>query len=216
MEKSKQAIILLSGGIDSTTLLAQLTHLNYTLTALSFFYGQRHQIELDYAQRNAAFYQVANHSIIELDKNIFQNSALINNNTSIEKHIIEHIPTGYTNTYVPFRNLVFISYALSLAETLQIREIFIAVNKDDCNNYWDCASAFFGGMQAIVRQSETAIQIQTPFINLTKSEIIKLAHKLNVDLTQTVTCYQPDHVGTECGECLSCRIKQKALNNLFH
>lgn len=208
---NKRAILLLSGGIDSTTLLAKLSSENYEVIALSFHYGQKHEIELHYAKKNAKKYGVKKHHIIELDKILFNSSALVNQEIDITTYENDELPEGQVNAYVPFRNLLFISTALSLAESMKIDEVFLAFNSDDKANFWDCRTDFVEKINAIAT-SNSSIQIKTPFINLSKTEIVKLARQLNVDLNDTITCYQPIEA-TECGICLSCVTKQKAIEN---
>jgi 7-cyano-7-deazaguanine synthase len=209
--KNKRAILLLSGGIDSTTLLAKLSNENYKVVAVSFHYGQKNRIELNYAKRNAVKYGVKTHHIIELEKILFKSSALVNREIDAVAYENKKLYEGQVNVYVPFRNLLFISTALSLAETMKINEVYLAFNSDDNANFWDCRTDFVEKINAIAT-SNTSIQIKTPFINLSKTEIVKLARELNVDLNNTITCYQPNKV-TECGVCLSCVTKQKAIEN---
>ncbi len=209
---NKTAILLLSGGIDSTTLLAKLSSENYEIVAVSFHYGQKHGIELNYAKRNAKKYGVKNHHFIELDNILFKSSALINQDIDIATYDNSTLPEGQVNAYVPFRNLVFISTALSLAESMKINEVYLAFNADDNSNFWDCRMDFVKKLNAIASLN-TSIQIKTPFINLSKHEIVKLAQQLNVNLNDTITCYQPIE-GQECGVCLSCITKQKAFENV--
>ncbi len=208
---NKKAILLLSGGIDSTTLLAKLSNENYEVVAVSFHYGQKHGIELHYAKKNAEKYGVKKHYIIELDKILFESSALVNREINIATYDNNELPEGKVNAYVPFRNLLFISAALSLAETMSINEVYLAFNSDDKANFWDCRTEFIDKMNVIANLN-ASIQIKTPFINLSKTEIVKLAKQLNVDLNNTITCYQPKGAN-ECGICLSCLTKQKALQN---
>ena len=208
---NKRAILLLSGGIDSTTLLAKLSNENYEVVAVSFNYGQKHVIELNYAKKNAEKYSVKKHHIVELDKILFNSSALVNREVEIATYHNNKLPQGQVNAYVPFRNLLFISSALSLAESMNINEVYLAFNSDDKANFWDCSTEFVERINKI-SSSNTSIQIKTPFINLSKTEVVKLSRQLNVDLNYTITCYQPNEE-TECGVCLSCVTKQKALEN---
>lgn len=210
--ENKCAILLLSGGIDSTTMLAKLSSENYEIIAVSFNYGQKHNIELNFAKQNAQKYKVKKHLIIALDKSLFNTSALVNNEIDITTYDNKEVPKGQVNAYVPFRNLLFISTALSLAETMNINEVFLGFNSDDSQNFWDCKIDFIKKINEIAT-SNSPIQIKTPFINLSKSEVIKLSHQLNVDLQNTITCYQPNQT-IECGICLSCISKQKALKNI--
>lgn len=209
--ENKRAILLLSGGIDSTTLLAKLSYENYEVVAVSFNYGQKHSIEINYAKKNAKKYGVKKHHIITLDKILFKSSALVNHKIDMATYDKNEMPVGQVNAYVPFRNLLFISTALSLAESININEVYLAFNSDDHANFWDCRTEFVERINAI-STSNTSIQIKTPFINLSKLEVVKLARQLDVDLNYTITCYQPN-VATECGVCLSCITKQIALEN---
>jgi 7-cyano-7-deazaguanine synthase len=209
--ENKRAILLLSGGIDSTTLLAKLSSENYDVIAISFHYGQKHGIELSYAKKNAEKFGVKKHHIIELDKTLFKSSALVNSEIDIQTYENNELTDGHVNVYVPFRNLLFISTALSLAETMSVNEIYLAFNSDDNANFWDCRNDFVEKINSIAT-SNTSIQIKTPFIELTKIEVVQLARKLNVDLNSTITCYQPID-SNECGICLSCLTKLKALQN---
>jgi len=209
MEKNK-VILLLSGGIDSTTLLAKLKGENKEVVALSFFYDQKHAIELEYAQNNAIKYNVLEHRIIKLDSLMFSGSALVNTEKQLSTYEHGEKPIGQENAYVPFRNLIFLSMALSLAESSKINNIYIAFNKDDCVNFWDCTATFLSQMNSISIYS--GIKIHAPLIDFTKKEVICLSQKLNINLDKTISCYQPKGE-KECGKCLSCLIKKKAINN---
>lgn len=203
--------MLLSGGIDSTTLLAKLSGESYEIVAISFQYGQKHEIELTYARMNAEKYGVAKHHIIQLDEMLFKSSALVNTAIDIEPYKDKNSGCNHVNAYVPFRNLVFISMALSLAESVNINEVYLAVNSDDNANFWDCRTDFIQKINGITGLN-TSIQIKTPFISLSKTEVVKLARELNVDLDNTITCYQPVNE-VECGVCLSCMTRQTAIKN---
>lgn len=207
--KNKQVILLLSGGIDSTTLLAKLKKEDYEVVAISFSYGQKHEIELAYAKKNAEKYNVKDHRIIKIENSLFNSSALVNPEIQISRYKNETIPEGKVNTYVPFRNLLFTSTALSLAETLDIKEIYLAFNQDDSRNFWDCTPYFLDKINSIC-SIDSEITIKAPFIELTKIEVIELAKELHVNLENTISCYQPSD-GSECGECLSCVTKRKVL-----
>ncbi len=210
--ENKQAILLLSGGIDSTTLLAKLAKENYSIVAISFHYGQKHSVELNYAKQNAQKYGVKSHHIIELNKILFESSALVNSELNITTFKNNELPNEQVNAYVPFRNLLFISTSLSLAETMNINEIYIAINKEDSSLFWDCTTDFIDKINSIANIN-SSIKIIAPFINKTKSEVIQLAQKLFVDIENTITCYQPKGK-FECGICLSCITKQKAMENI--
>ncbi|WP_111710180.1 7-cyano-7-deazaguanine synthase QueC [Lutibacter citreus] len=208
MNKEK-VILLLSGGIDSTTLLAKLASENYKITCLSFNYNQRNRIELDLASQNSKKYNVSKHIIIDISNDLFESSALVNKELDVLGSGIDYQGNERVNTYVPFRNMVFTTMALSKAESMGVKKIFIAVNKDDSRDYWDCRPSFFNQLNSI-SDLNSAIKIITPFINYSKKEIVKIAKELDVDLSNTVSCYQPNDK-EECGVCLSCMIKQEAL-----
>ena len=208
---TKQALLLLSGGIDSATLLAKLKSEGYQITALSFHYGQKHSVELNYAKELANKYEVKEHLILDIPNESFSGSALVNKTINPTKfNDYKNLPTEEVNSYVPFRNIIFLSFALSIAESRNIHEIFIAVNKEDAINYWDCSVEFIEKMN-IISKMNTSISIESPFINLSKKEVVLLGKNLGVDFNQTVSCYQPID-GVECGSCLSCIIKKEALN----
>ena len=210
--KNKQAILLLSGGIDSTTLLAKLATEGLDVIALSFNYGQKHCVELEFAKINAQKYGVKHHRIINLDNCFFDSSALINQEIDVSTYKSQILPTGKVNAYIPYRNLVFTSIALSFAENIGVEEIYLAFNKDDSKNFWDCKNDFIDYLNRISNLNN-AIKVKTPFIDLTKKEVIALAKKLNVSIESTITCYQPNGT-TECGYCLSCVTKKLALKEL--
>ena len=208
---TKQALLLLSGGIDSATLLAKLKSEGYRITALSFHYGQKHSVELNYAKELANKYEVKEHLILDIPNESFSGSALVNKTINPTKfNDYKNLPTEEVNSYVPFRNIIFLSFALSIAESRNIHEIFIAVNKEDAINYWDCSVEFIEKMN-IISKMNTSISIESPFINLSKKEVVLLGKNLGVDFNQTISCYQPID-GVECGSCLSCIIKKEALN----
>ncbi|WP_298366417.1 7-cyano-7-deazaguanine synthase QueC [uncultured Lutibacter sp.] len=207
--KKETVILLLSGGIDSTTLLAKLVKENYEIICLSFNYNQRNKLELELACNNTSYFNVKKHIIIDVPKNLFESSALVNNKLDINGFNVDSYGNKRINSYVPFRNLVFSSLALSKAESLGVKKVFIAVNKDDSEDYWDCRPSFFKQLN-LLTESSSNIKIKTPFINYSKREIIEIANQLCVNLDNTISCYQPVN-NQECGECLSCRIKEEAL-----
>lgn len=207
---NKKAILLLSGGIDSTTLLVHLIKAGLEVTALSFRYGQKHAVELEYARQNALCYGAKDHQIIDLDPSLFTTSALVNAQLDAETYPNKQLPQGSVNTYVPFRNMLFLTSALSLAESLGIPEVYIAVNKDDGANFWDCSAAFIKHIN-LVGALAGPVRVKAPFVELTKREVVQQAEHLRVDLNNTITCYQPVE-NKECGICLSCLVKRRALN----
>jgi 7-cyano-7-deazaguanine synthase len=207
--KNKNCILLLSGGIDSTTLLAQLSKKGYIITALCFNYNQKHSIEIEYAKTNSEFYKINRIEVVELYPSSFNTSGLVSLGINLNKYQPNKIAISQDNSYVPFRNLIFLSYALSYAEALKIKEVYIGVNKDDAENFWDCSAHFIKMINKIAKIN-TDIKIFAPFIKHTKSEIIKFAKTLNVDLKKTMSCYEPVN-GKACGTCLSCVKKEVAI-----
>ncbi len=213
---NKKCILLLSGGIDSVTLLAKLVKDNYKIFALSFIYGQNHEIEIDYAKQQANKYGVIEHLIIQIDKNIFGNNKLVSNQ-AIEYTSIENLPNKISEEYLPARNIIFLSYALSWAEQIRARKIFIAANKDDYNKFPDCRGQFYksfeqtANISGLFNESEEKVKILSPFEDLTKVEIIKLGIELKVDYSKTISCYFPNK-NKPCGKCMSCLIRINALN----
>ncbi len=206
----KKAIILLSGGIDSSTLLAKIASEKYEITALSFLYNQKNNIEIEYAKNNAKKYNVAKHFIFDLPQYSFKKSSLVNRDIPVSKFKYKDGKSQKFNSYVPFRNMIFLSFALSIAEMLNIKKIFFAINLDDVRNYWDCTQDFVNRINDL-SQLNSSIEIAAPFIELTKKDIIILANKLKVNLSDTISCYAPIK-GKECGECLSCKIKKDAIS----
>ena len=191
--------------------MAKLKSEGYQITALSFHYGQKHSVELNYAKELANKYEVKEHLILDIPNESFSGSALVNKTINPTKfNDYKNLPTEEVNSYVPFRNIIFLSFALSIAESRNIHEIFIAVNKEDAINYWDCSVEFIEKMN-IISKMNTSISIESPFINLSKKEVVLLGKNLGVDFNQTISCYQPID-GVECGSCLSCIIKKEALN----
>ena len=207
----KKALLLLSGGIDSATLLAKLYDEKYETYALSFNYGQKHSVELDYAIQLGKDYALKEHIILDLPNESFISSALINKELKPnEFNTVDDLVSGFVNSYVPFRNMIFLSFALSIAESNNIDQIFVGFNKDDSINYWDCKENFINHIN-IISGLNTTIKIKSPFINLSKKEVVLLGKSLGVDYDNTISCYQP--IGNvECGCCLSCVIKKEAFN----
>jgi len=214
---TKKALILLSGGLDSATISAIAKSENYELHAISFDYSQNHKTELKYAKKIANFFSFKTHKIITINPGLFQNSALTNNLT---------IPKTQNNkneipiTYVPARNILFLSYALSYAEGNNISNIFIGANAIDYSGYPDCRPEFIKSFEEMANlgtklgQSQK-INIHTPIINLSKADIIKLGIKLQVDYSITHSCYDPQN-NKACGKCDSCyyRLKGFKENNI--
>ncbi len=213
MSNNNKAIVLVSGGLDSTTALAIAKQQGYECYALSFDYGQRHIAELDAAKRVAKHFATIDHKIIKLDLGQIGGSALTDSNIAVPESFTEGIPV----TYVPARNTLFLSYALAWAEVVQANDIFIGVNAVDYSGYPDCRPEFIQAFERLATLATkagvegTAIKIHTPLIDLTKAQIIQQGIALNVDYSITVSCYQADSNGYACGVCDSCRFRKQGF-----
>ncbi len=213
MTSNKKAVVLVSGGLDSTTVLAIAREKGFDCYALSFDYGQRHIAELNAASNIASKYQVKEHRIISLDLAQLGGSALTDTTIAVPKMPTEGIPV----TYVPARNTLFLSYALAWAEVLKSQDIFIGVNAVDFSGYPDCRPEYISAYETMARLATKAgvegsiLTIHTPLITLSKSDIIKTGNQLGVDYSLTVSCYQADDQGRACGECDSCRFRKEGF-----
>ena len=207
---TKKAIILLSGGLDSVTVLAMAKRQGYTVYALSFDYGQKHNAELVSARKIAQDYQVAVHKVINLGLGEIGGSAL----TDDALNVPVTPQTGIPVTYVPSRNTVFLSFALGWAEVLGAHDIFIGVNAVDYSGYPDCRPQFIEAFQALANVATKAgveghkIKIHAPLIHMSKGEIIRSGMELQVNYAQTVSCYAASAEGLACGECDACRLRK--------
>ncbi|MCF6252257.1 MAG: 7-cyano-7-deazaguanine synthase QueC [Methylococcaceae bacterium] len=205
----KKAIILLSGGLDSITVLAQAKKEGYQCYALSFDYGQKHNAEINAAIEIAKYYQVVTHKVINLGLGAIGGSALTDDHIAIPDSPQRGIPI----TYVPARNTVFLSFALGWAEVLDLHDIFIGVNAVDYSGYPDCRPEFIEAFQVLANLATkagvegTEIKIHAPLIKLSKAEIINKGMRLGVDYKQTVSCYAADKEGRACGVCDACRLR---------
>ncbi|WP_392538317.1 7-cyano-7-deazaguanine synthase QueC [Legionella sp. 227] len=210
----KKAVVLLSGGLDSTTCLALATSKGFSCYALSFAYGQRHSAELLAAQRIAQHYKVAKHHIVTLDAELFRNSALTDSNMEVPAFQEgSEIPV----TYVPARNTIFLSMALGLAESIGARDIFIGASSVDYSHYPDCRPEFIDAFQTLANLATKAgvtgdhFSIHAPLQHLSKVQTIQLGTSLGVDYSLTVSCYQANDAGEACGECDSCTFRQRGF-----
>jgi len=209
----KKAIVLLSGGLDSVTVLALAQSQGYLCHALSFDYGQRHNAELNTARRIAERYRVADHKIIPLGLGAIGGSALTDDHIPVPMTPQDGIPI----TYVPARNTIFLAFALGWAEVLNAHDIFIGVNAVDYSGYPDCRPEFIGAFQKLADLATKAgvegshFTIHTPLIALSKAEIIKTGLALGVDYSQTVSCYAADPDGRACGLCDACRLRKNGF-----
>lgn len=206
----KKAVILLSGGLDSATILAFAKQQGYACHALSFNYGQRHGAELNAARDIAERAQVAAHKLVHIGLDSFGGSALTDANIAVPNQPTHGIPV----TYVPARNTVFLAFALGWAEVLGAADIFIGVNAVDYSGYPDCRPEFIQAFQQLAQLATKAgvegqpFTIHTPLIDLSKADIIRLGLSLGVDYAATVSCYAADAQGHACGVCDACRLRQ--------
>lgn len=210
-----KAVILLSGGLDSATVLAMAKDQGYECYALSFNYGQRHAAELNAAAKVVSAFNVIEHKTIDLDLTQIGGSALTDNNIDVPESATDGIPV----TYVPARNTIFLSYALAWAEVLEINNIFIGINAIDYSGYPDCRPEYIQAFERMANLATkfsvegTKLTIHTPLIDLNKADIIQQGSKLNVDYALTISCYQVDKHGMACGVCDSCRFRKEGFEN---
>lgn len=209
----KKAVVLLSGGLDSATVLAIARQQQYECHALSFDYGQRHRVELLAAERIARTLHATRHRTLVVDLTQIGGSALTDNNIEVPQSPASGIPV----TYVPARNIIFLSFALAYAETIQASDIFIGVNVLDYSGYPDCRPEFIESFTRMANLGTRAgvegdpVRIHTPLIKMNKAEIITAGTALGVDYAQTISCYQADAEGRACGMCDSCRFRKKGF-----
>lgn len=208
-----KAIVLLSGGLDSTTALAMAGQHHDHLYALSFRYGQRHTAELLAAQRVAAHWSVREHRIIDIDLGQLGGSSLTDDSLAVPEAGGDGIPS----TYVPARNTVFLSYGLAYAEVTGAEAIYLGINAVDYSGYPDCRPEFVAAYQNLVNVATKAtvtgatIRVEAPLLQLTKAEIVRQGVALGVDYRMTVSCYQADDAGFACGRCDSCHLRREGF-----
>jgi len=214
----KKAVVLLSGGLDSTTTLAVAKSLGFEAYAMSFRYGQRHAAEIECAKRVAKAFNAAQHVIVDIDLRVFGGSALTSDINVPKSRSSEEIGEGIPITYVPARNTIFLSFALAWAEVLKSSDIFIGVNVVDYSGYPDCRPEYieaFGKMANLATkeavEGHAEIKINTPLINLSKAQIIQKGISLGVDYSLTLSCYDPGKNGEACGACDSCLLRKKGF-----
>jgi 7-cyano-7-deazaguanine synthase len=216
--QKKRAVVLLSGGLDSATVLAIAKREGYESFALSFDYGQRHAFELEAARRVARAAQVRQHVVIKLDLRTFGGSALTADLAVPKDRDETEMSHGIPITYVPARNTIFLSIAVGWAETLGISDIFIGVNVLDYSGYPDCRPEFLEAFERVANlgtkagvEGKSRWRIHAPLTRLTKAEIIRTGMSLGVDYSLTHSCYDPDSAGTPCGRCDSCQLRLKGF-----
>lgn len=205
--------MLLSGGLDSTTVLAKAQADGFAVYALSFDYGQRHDSELDAARKIADKAQVVEHKIVPMNLRSIGGSALTDDSIDVPEEESEGIPA----TYVPARNTVFLSVAVGWAEVIDADAIYIGVSAVDYSGYPDCRPEYIEAYETLANLATKRgiegrrVEIRTPLIQLTKADTVKLGHSLGVDYMQTVSCYQANDAGEACGVCDSCRLRKKGF-----
>jgi 7-cyano-7-deazaguanine synthase len=210
---NKKAVVLLSGGLDSATVLAIARSQDYDCYALSMAYGQRHAAELNAASCIAKSLGAVDYKVISIGLDSIGGSALTDTSIQVPEQLAEGIPV----TYVPARNTVFLSLALGWAEVLEAQEIFIGVNAVDYSGYPDCRPEFITAFEQLANLATKAgvegkaFQIHTPLINLSKGEIIQQGIELGLDYSLTVSCYQANELGEACGSCDSCRLRARGF-----
>jgi 7-cyano-7-deazaguanine synthase len=213
-----KAVVLLSGGIDSTTTLAIAKSQHFQVYAISFRYGQRHALELASARKIASQFQVEKHLILDIDLRKIGGSALTDNLEVPKLRVPSQIATEIPITYVPARNIIFLSLALGWAEVLEAYDIFIGANILDYSGYPDCRPEFISAFENMANLGTRAgaqgkrFTIHTPLIKLTKAQIIQKGSELGVDYSVTISCYDPSAGGKACGACDSCLLRKKGFH----
>ncbi|MDR3053817.1 MAG: 7-cyano-7-deazaguanine synthase QueC [Zoogloeaceae bacterium] len=208
------AVILLSGGLDSATCLAEAKHCGFSAYCLSFDYGQRHRAELDAARRVAAALGATEHRILKLDLAQFGGSALTDTHLDVP---VAGVKPGIPITYVPARNTIMLSLALAWAEVSGSRDIFVGVNAVDYSGYPDCRPEYIAAFEVMANLATKAgvegakLTLHTPLMSLSKARIIQMGQGLGVDYGLTVSCYQADEQGKACGVCDSCRLRREGF-----
>ncbi len=214
----QKAVVLLSGGLDSTTVLALARKQGFTTYGLSFDYGQNHKLELESASRIAKLYGAERHLIARVDLKSFGGSALTSDEPIPKHRSPQAIGEGIPVTYVPARNTVFLSLALAWAESLGALDIFIGVNALDYSGYPDCRPEFIEAFETManlgtkIGSEGKRIRIRTPLISMTKREIIETGLALGIDYGMTVSCYDPSANGLACGACDACQLRLKGFS----
>jgi 7-cyano-7-deazaguanine synthase len=218
MSETRKAVVLSSGGLDSTTIMAIAKDEGYDIYSLSFDYGQRHKFELQAAKRIAEQFKAKDHLIIQTDLTRIGGSALTDTIDVPKNRGIDEQPDTIPVTYVPARNTIFLSYALAWSEVLKAPDIFIGVNAIDYSGYPDCRPEYISAFENMADLATKAgvegrvkTKIHTPLIQMTKAQIIQKGMQLNVDYGLTHSCYDPDLKGRACGTCDSCVLRRKGF-----
>ena len=213
-KKSNKALVLLSGGLDSSVVLSVCQDKGYDIYAISFDYGQRHKVELEYAKFQATFFNCISHEVFKME---FYGGSALTDDIKVPKNRDSHsMSKDIPVTYVPSRNIVFLSFASGYAECHDIDNIFIGVNAIDYSGYPDCRKNFIENFEKLINRSTkkglegSKFKINTPLINLSKKDIIKLGHKNGVDFSMTSSCYSPK-LKKNCGVCDSCLLRKQGF-----
>jgi 7-cyano-7-deazaguanine synthase len=213
--KMKRSVVLLSGGLDSATVLAMAREQGFECYALSVDYGQRHHAELAAAQKVARALGAREHRVLNIDLTGFGGSALTDSSIAVPEHASSGIPV----TYVPARNTIMLSLALAWAEVLRAQDIFFGVNAVDYSGYPDCRPEYVAAFERMANLATQAavegkpLTLHAPLLRLTKAEIIRQGVRLGVDYGLTVSCYQADEAGRACGRCDSCRLRREGFQS---
>jgi len=212
------AVLLLSGGLDSTTMLAYAADKGFDVHALTFRYGQRHAAEIEAARRVAKSYHVRDHVVVDIDLRTFGGSALTADIDVPKDRLDADLANGIPVTYVPARNTIFLSFGLAWSEVLGASDIFIGVNALDYSGYPDCRPEYVAAYQRMANlatkggvEGTLPVRIQTPLLHLTKRQIVELGHSLGVDYALTLSCYDPSDDGRACGHCDSCQLRRRGF-----
>ena len=215
----RPAVLLLSGGLDSATVLACATRAGYAVHALSFRYGQRHQLDLERARALAAHWSVTRHVVCDIDLRPFGGSALTADIDVPKDRDDASMGAGIPVTYVPARNTIFLSFAMAWAEVLGAQDVFIGVNALDYSGYPDCRPAFIEAFERLAGlatragiEGTTRLKVHAPLMQLTKREIITLGVSLGVDYGMTTSCYDPSPEGRACGHCDACQLRRRGFS----
>lgn len=215
---ARRAVVLLSGGLDSTTTLAIAQQEGFEVYAISFRYGQRHSAELAAATRIAERFSVVQHVIADIDLRTFGGSALTSDIAVPKDRPLDEMGVGIPVTYVPARNTIFLSFALAWAEVLGANDIFLGVNALDYSGYPDCRPEYIAAYERMANlatkagvEGQQRLTIHTPLIELTKAQIIERGLALGVDYSMTLTCYDPSPTGEACGHCDACLLRLKGF-----
>jgi 7-cyano-7-deazaguanine synthase len=218
MNSKPRAVVLLSGGLDSTTTLAIARGEGFDPYALTFQYGQRHRVEVEAARRVASRYEVAAHVVVPIDLRIFGGSALTADLAVPKDRAPEEMAHGIPVTYVPARNTIFLSFALAWAEVLESSDVFLGVNYLDYSGYPDCRPEYLEAYERMANlatkagvEGRTRLKIHAPLLRLTKAQIIARGLQLGVDYSLTTTCYDPGPAGEGCGRCDACLLRLKGF-----